>query len=135
LVQSITPKHFIINLLREAKTMPQTPLHCGMTLRLYREDKVFGPGVAELLETVRETRSLRSAAMRMDMAYSKAWKVINAAEKGLGYTLLDTATGGRQGGGATLTPDAEKLLARFRAFEKESREAVEAAFARYFSEN
>jgi molybdate transport system regulatory protein len=112
--------------------MPQTPLHYGMTLRLYREDKVFGPGVAELLETVRDTRSLRSAAMRMDMAYSKAWKVIKVAEIGLGYTLLDTATGGRQGGGATLTIDAEKLLARFRAFEKESREAVEAAFARNF---
>ncbi len=115
--------------------MPQTPLHCGMTLRLYREDKVFGPGVAELLETVRDTRSLRSAAMRMDMAYSKAWKVIKVAEKGLGYTLLDTATGGRQGGGATLTIDAEKLLTRFRAFEKESREAVEAAFARNFQDS
>ena len=112
--------------------MPQTPLHCGMTLRLYREDKVFGPGVAELLETVRDTRSLRSAAMRMDMAYSKAWKVIQTAEKGLGYKLLETATGGRQGGGATLTPEAEALLTRFRAFEKESREAVEAAFTRYF---
>ncbi len=112
--------------------MPQTPLHCGMTLRLYRDEKVFGPGVAELLETVRDTRSLRSAAMRMDMAYSKAWKVVKAAEKGLGYTLLDTATGGRQGGGATLTPEAEKLLVNYRAFEKESRQAVEAAYARYF---
>ena len=32
--------------------MPKTPLHYGITLRLYRDDKVFGPGVAELLETV-----------------------------------------------------------------------------------
>ncbi len=115
--------------------MGKTPLHCGITLRLYREEKVFGPGVAELLETVRDTRSLRSAAMRMDMAYSKAWKVIKAAEKGLGYPLLDTATGGRQGGGATLTPEAESLIERFRAFEKESKEAVEAAYARYFPES
>jgi molybdate transport repressor ModE-like protein len=103
-----------------------------MTLRLYRDDKVFGPGVAELLETVRDTRSLRSAAMRMDMAYSKAWKVVKEAEKGLGYTLLDTATGGRQGGGATLTPEAETLLANFRAFERESRQAVETAYRKYF---
>jgi molybdate transport system regulatory protein len=115
--------------------MTKTPLHFGMTLRLYRDEKVFGPGVAELLETVRDTRSLRSAAMRMDMAYSKAWKVIKAAEKGLGYPLLDTATGGRQGGGATLTPEAESLIARFRAFEKESRETVEAAYARYFPQD
>ena len=90
--------------------MAKTPLHCGLTLRLYREEKVFGPGVAELLETVRDTRSLRSAAMRMDMAYSKAWKVIKEAEKGMGFSLLDTATGGKQGGGATLTQKSRKRL-------------------------
>jgi molybdate transport system regulatory protein len=114
--------------------MPKTPLHCGMTLRLYREEKVFGPGAAELLETVRETHSLRSAAMRMDMAYSKAWKVIKTAEKGLGYKLLDTATGGRKGGGAVLTPKAENLLLRYRAFEEEGKQAVEEAYRRYFGE-
>lgn len=114
--------------------MAKTPLHYGMTLRLYREQKVFGPGVAELLETVRDTRSLRSAAMRMDMAYSKAWKVMKEAEKGMGYALLDTATGGRQGGGATLTPEAETLLARFRAFEKECQKAADEAYTRYFGE-
>lgn len=113
--------------------MPKTPLHCGVTLRLYREEKIFGPGVAELLETVRTTRSLRSAAMRMDMAYSKAWKMVKEAEKGFGFTLLDTATGGRQGGGATLTAEAETLLARYRAFESECKQAVEAAYTKHFS--
>lgn len=113
--------------------MPQTPLHCGITLRLYREEKVFGPGVAELLETVRTTRSLRSAAMRMDMAYSKAWKMVKEAEKGFGFTLLDTATGGRQGGGATLTAEAEMLLGRYRAFERECKQAAEAAYMKHFS--
>lgn len=114
--------------------MGKTPLHCGMTLRLYRDAKVFGPGVAELLETVRDTQSLRSAAMRMDMAYSKAWKVIKEAEKGLGFSLLDTATGGRQGGGATLTQEAVTLIERYRAFEKESKQAVEDAYRRYFAD-
>lgn len=114
--------------------MAKTPLHYGIALRLYRDDKVFGPGVAELLETVRETRSLRSAAMKMDMAYSKAWKVIKEAEKGFGFALLDTATGGRQGGGATLTGDAETLLTRYRAFEAECKQAVQAAYDRYFAD-
>ncbi|HNW87066.1 MAG TPA: LysR family transcriptional regulator [Candidatus Limiplasma sp.] len=111
--------------------MAKTPLHCGITLRLYRENKVFGPGVAELLETVRTTHSLRSAAMKMDMAYSKAWKLIQEAEKGLGFGLLDTATGGRQGGGATLTEAAETLLTQYRAFETESKQAVEAAYQKH----
>ncbi len=112
--------------------MAKPPLHCGITLRIYREDKVFGPGVAELLETVRETHSLRAAAMRMDMAYSKAWKVIKTAETGLGFPLLLTATGGRQGGGASLTEQAEKLLTDYRAFERECKQAVDAAYERHF---
>ena len=113
--------------------MAKVPLHCGMTVRLYREEKVFGPGVAELLETVRETHSLRSAAIRMDMAYSKAWRVIKDAENGFGFALLCTATGGKQGGGATLTQRAEELLTRYRAFEVECRLAMEAAYTRHLS--
>ncbi|MEA4999335.1 MAG: LysR family transcriptional regulator [Candidatus Limiplasma sp.] len=114
--------------------MPKKRLHYGITLRLYREEKVFGPGVAELLETIAATHSLRSAAMRMDMAYSKAWKVIKAAEQGLGFALLHNAVGGKQGGGATLTVAAEDLLARFRAFEAEVNQAVDAAYDRHFSD-
>jgi len=119
---------------KEATAIVKKPLHCGLSLRLYREEKVFGPGVAVLLETVRETHSLRSAAMRMDMAYSKAWKVIKAAEEGMGFSLLDTATGGRRGGGAALTAQAETLLTRYRAFEAECRQSMEAAYARHFGE-
>ena len=114
--------------------MPQTPLHCGITLRLYRDEKVFGPGVAELLETIHETHSLRSAAMKMDMAYSKAWRVIKTAETGLHVALLDSATGGKQGGGAKLTAEAEKLLRCYRAFEAECKQAVEKAYQRHFGD-
>lgn len=42
-----------------------------LTLRLLtNEERIFGPGVAELLERVREHHSLRSAAASMEMAYS-----------------------------------------------------------------
>ena len=112
----------------------KTALHCGLTIRLYREEKVFGPGVAQLLETIDQTHSLRSAAMQMDMAYSKAWKMIKAAEAGFGIDLLETAIGGKRGGGATLTPAAHDLLARYRAFERECKEQAEAAYQRYFSD-
>ena len=110
------------------------PLHCGMKLRLYREEKVFGPGVAELLEVVADTHSLRSAAVKMNMAYSKAWKLIKTAEEGLGFRLLKTATGGRQGGGALLTPQGEWVLRQYRAFEAECKQTMEQAYVRYFGE-
>ena len=81
--------------------MSDAALHPAVTLRLYTDHKCFGPGVAMLLRRVRELHSLRSAAMDMDMAYSKAWTILREAERGLGFKLLHSTTGGRGGGGAT----------------------------------
>ena len=38
------------------------------------------------------------------------------------------------GGGATLTPEAEKLLADYENFEREVRESADALFEKYFSQ-
>ena len=89
-----------------------------LTLRLLtNEERIFGPGVAELLERVREHHSLRSAAASMEMAYSKAWRIVRAAEEGMGCKLLSSSTGGRHG--ASLTPEAERLLTAYRTLETE----------------
>ena len=85
-----------------------------MTVRFYAADnKVFGPGIAELLHRVRAYHSLRAAAQSMNMAYSKAWTVLRAAEEQLGFKLLHSSTGGKGGGGAVLTPEGEELLERY----------------------
>ena len=69
-----------------------------LTIRLFSEEKCFGPGIAELLERVEERRSLRAAAASMDMAYSKAWTIVRRCEENLGMKLLDYTTGGKNGG-------------------------------------
>lgn len=84
-----------------------------LSVRIFREGKCFGPGVAELLRRVQEHHSLRSAAISMEMAYSKAWTVIKNSEAELGFKLLISVTGGKHGGGASLSPEAEKLLAAY----------------------
>ena len=94
----------------------ETKLHPGLTIRLFREQKCFGPGVAELLRRVDEHRSLRAAAQSMEMAYSKAWTIVKNAENGLGFRLLETQTGGRRGGGASLTDEARRLLAAYERY-------------------
>ena len=76
-----------------------------MSVRIYQdENKVFGPGIAQLLHRVRELHSLRAAANSMNMAYSKAWTVLRTAENALGYKLLYSSAGGKNGGGAVLPP-------------------------------
>ena len=108
-------------------------LHVGLTVRLFTDRKCFGPGVAELLHRVDEEHSLRSAAAAMEMAYSKAWKILKNAEECLGLRLLDTAVGGKGGGGASLTPEARKLLEAYDGLCRELETHTAERFAEMFA--
>ena len=94
-------------------------LHLKLTIRLFTDDnqRCFGPGIATLLERVREHRSLRAAAVSMEMAYSKAWRIIRTAEDVFGCKLLESTVVGQHGGGAALTPEAERILAAYRDYQ------------------
>jgi molybdate transport system regulatory protein len=87
-----------------------------LSVRLFRAGKCFGPGIAELLRRVDETHSLRAAAMSMEMAYSKAWRIMKETEASLGFRLLNSTTGGPHGGGAELTPEGRDMLLKYEAF-------------------
>ena len=51
-------------------------------------EKFFGEGPARLLRRVEEYGSLRAAAISMEMAYTKALKLMKQAEAALGYPLI-----------------------------------------------
>ena len=104
----------------------------NFTCRLFTDSKAFGPGVAELLHRVEELKSLRSAAASMEMAYSKAWTIIKNSEKALGYSLLTSTTGGKNGGGAVLTEEGNSLLRKYDAFCAEMRDYGDKLFAEKF---
>ena len=108
-------------------------LHTELTVRIFTDRKCFGPGVAELLRRVRELHSLRAAAMSMNMAYSKAWTVLRSAQEGLGVKLLRSSTGGKNGGGAVLTEEGERLLAAYEDYCAKLRAYGEALFAETFA--
>ena len=66
-----------------------------------------------LLEAVDATGSLAGAATRLNVPYRTAWARLREIEAGLGFRVLDTQTGGSEGGGSTLTAEAREVLARF----------------------
>lgn len=109
-------------------------LRLTVTLRLLDGEgqRRFGPGVAALLEEIREKRSLRAAAASMGMAYSKAWRIVRSAEEALECKLLRSTIGGRHGGGAALTPEAEALLEAYRALRKEVNDYAQRRFQERF---
>jgi molybdate transport system regulatory protein len=70
---------------------------------------------ATLLDAVVETGSLAAAAARLRVPYRTAWTRLREVEAGLGFKVLETQSGGADGGGSTLTPAALDALARFHA--------------------
>ena len=105
----------------------------NLSCRLFTDAKCFGPGVAQLLHAVQELHSLRAAALSMDMAYSKAWTIIKNSEKALGFSLLDSTTGGKGGGGAALTPEGARLLRAYDTFCSRLHEAADELFQEEFA--
>jgi molybdate transport repressor ModE-like protein len=109
-------------------------LHEKLTIRLFTDDnqRCFGPGIATLLERVREYHSLRAAAASMEMAYSKAWRIIRTAEEVFGCKMLYSTIGGRHGGGAELTPQAARLVEAYRAYESDVKSYASSKFEESF---
>ncbi len=79
-------------------------------------EKFFGDGPCRLLHGIEETGSLRSAAMSMGMAYTKALKILKRAECVLGFPLTTRVTGGKDGGGSVLTAEGKEWLEKYEAY-------------------
>lgn len=108
-------------------------LHAILSVRVFTDQKCFGPGVAQLLRQVDELHSLRAAAISMSMAYSKAWTVVRNAEDGLGFHLLTSTAGGKHGGGAELTDEARQMIAAYDAYWEKLRAYGAALFEETFA--
>ena len=79
-------------------------------------NRFFGDGPCRLLSLVEQTGSLRSAAMEMGMAYTKAMKLLHHAEETVGEPLTVRSTGGKDGGGSRLTPRGKELVERYERY-------------------
>ena len=87
--------------------MSNKQMTASTSVRIRMDDvKVFGPGIAELLERIDRCESIRTATMEMKIAYSKAWTMLRSCEAALSYPLIQRKVGGAGGGGSTLTPEA-----------------------------
>ena len=111
-----------------------TNLHPVLSIRLFREEKCYGSGIHQLLQLVEEHHSLRAAAQSMGMAYSKAWTIVRQCEAELGFSLLHSTTGGRHGGGATLTEEAKVLMAAYEHYCSRLRLAADELFRETFGD-
>ena len=108
--------------------------HLRVKLQINTDEPVLGPGVAELLELVEETGSMKEACGRMGMSYSKGWKITGRAEQELGYPLILRSHGGRTGGSCSVTQEGLFLIRRYRALEEKVKEYASGIFKDIFEE-
>lgn len=97
-------------------------------------NKFFGEGPLRLLRCVERTGSLRAAAIEMEMAYSKAIRLLKQAEGNLGFPLAQRSTGGKDGGGSVLTPEGKRWLRQYEAYRDACVRANQELYRRFFPE-
>jgi molybdate transport system regulatory protein len=94
----------------------------------------IGPGKIELLESIQACGSISAAGRAMDMSYKRAWDLVDEINRICRQPAVDRQTGGKNGGGAALTPFGESLVARYRKIERDAAAAVRKELAALRSE-
>ena len=91
----------------------------------------MGPGKAELVERIAKTGSISAAARGMGMSYRRAWQLVESLNATFRELVVETATGGRRGGGARVTVFGAGVVAKYRAMEGKASRAIAADLRRF----
>ncbi|HEY7742231.1 MAG TPA: winged helix-turn-helix domain-containing protein [Burkholderiales bacterium] len=97
----------------------------GLTLRILADKHpAMGPGKARLVAAIDATGSISGAARAMGMSYRRAWQLVDALNESFSQPVVLTATGGKRGGGASVTPFGRQLIRRYREMEDKASAAI-----------
>ena len=80
-------------------------------------DTRIGPGKILLLERIDELGSISAAGRSIGMSYKRAWELVSTLNQCFATPVVAAQTGGKSGGGASLTRFGRDLVAHYRAIE------------------
>ncbi|MGC1070529.1 molybdenum-dependent transcriptional regulator [Pantoea agglomerans] len=102
-------------------------MEAELSLHIRLKQKLFAdPRRIELLKRVQQTGSISQGAKLAGISYKSAWDAINEMNQMADETLVERATGGKGGGGATLTRYGERLIQLFQLMEQIQQKAFDA---------
>ena len=90
-----------------------------------KDGAFLGRGRIELLERIRQYGSITEAAKSLGMSYRHAWELVDSMTRQSRTPLVETATGGKGGGGARVTDAGEQAIAYFRKLDEKFRKFLE----------
>jgi molybdate transport repressor ModE-like protein len=85
---------------------------------------VLGDGKWRLLKTIHETGSLKEAMQRHGLTYRKTWDNLNKIEQMLGFPIISSQRGGKEGGKTTLTEQGKAIVKAFDDFHESYDELI-----------
>lgn len=83
------------------------------------EGTFIGYGRVVLLERIIEYGSITKAAKSMEMSYRRAWDLVDSMNRQARKPFVGLATGGKGGGGASVTDDGRKAIKMFWKFHED----------------
>ena len=78
----------------------------------FRKSIAMGPGKADLLDAIAASGSISAAARKLGMSYRRAWVLVDTMNASFKSPLVETLTGGAQGGGAQVTELGHDVVRR-----------------------
>jgi len=96
------------------------------SLWLHKSDQKFlGADRIRLLEEIDVLGSITQAAKAVGISYKNAWDLVNMINNLADHPLVERLTGGRGGGGTTLTVHGKEVIREFRVLQEEHRRFLE----------
>ncbi len=109
------------------------PISPAVEVKLRAKEVFFDETAFELLNNIKKHQSLQKACLETNISYSKGSKMIKEMEWELGFSIVEKWTGGKSGGGTSITSEGEKLIENYQRFINEVAESAEKAYKKYFS--
>ena len=101
------------NMQKPSKSIP------SLSIRIDLDTEArIGPGKIQLLESIQACGSISAAGRAMDMSYMRAWVLVDEINRICRRAAVERKVGGKNGGGAILTPFGLSLVARYRKIER-----------------
>jgi molybdate transport system regulatory protein len=100
----------------------RNPMEIDGLVWFHKEDRKFlGGDRINLLEKIDELGSITKAAKVVGISYKTAWDMINMVNNVSEKPLVHPMTGGKGGGGTSLTAEGKKIIKLFRIIQEEHR--------------